>query len=84
MQLEPRVGGEPCPDSRVLWVERLSQTRCTSNSTGTSAAIFGEELLDFDRPVTAVHGADHLTVGHAEGANNVVTRSGRSRRRVTR
>ena len=51
----------------VLWVDRLSQIRCTSSSAGTSASIWCQELLELGRPVPALDGVDDQPGRHVQG-----------------
>ena len=46
VQMESWVGGQPGADRRVLWVDRLSQIRCTSSSTGTVWSIWVRNFLN--------------------------------------
>ena len=42
VQMESWVGREPAPIAGVLWVDRLSQIRCTSSSAGTRLIVSGD------------------------------------------
>ena len=50
----------------VLWVARLSQIRCTSNSAGTALSMAIRKLLELHGPVLGVQLGDDRAVGDGE------------------
>ena len=64
--------GSHAPIAGVLWVDRLSQIRCTSSRRARSVSICGEELVELRRAVPAMDGWMTRPVATSSAANRSV------------
>ena len=55
----------------VLWVDRLSQTRCTASSARYGLVDRAQEFLELDRPMLGVELRNHGAVGDVERREQV-------------